>query len=232
MRAIIYLRVSKSEQADSGLGLAAQLAAATKKAIELGVSEILPFTDPGVSGSTPIDKRPGLSQALAAVRKGDVLIVAKRDRLSRSMSISIAIEDLLRSRKAALISANGEGTGDTVENVGSLMEKRMFQVFAEVEKQMIKDRTRAALGVKKARGERTGNIPYGYQLADDGIHVEPNTEEQAVISIVGTLRGQGMTFYGIVAHLNHEGIPNRKGTLWQYRSVWNIVNSIAESVRS
>jgi DNA invertase Pin-like site-specific DNA recombinase len=107
------------------------------------------------------------------------------------------------------------------------MEKRMFQVFAEVEKQMIKDRTRAALAVKKARGERVGNVPYGYRLSEDGVHVEPNTEEQAIIAIICSLRALGMTFYGIVAYLNQEGIPNRKGTMWQYRSVWNIVNSIA-----
>ena len=224
MRAITYLRVSTSEQANSGLGLDAQLASVTKKAIELGVSEILPFTDAGVSGSCPINKRPGLTQALAAVRKGDVLIVAKRDRLSRSLPIAIAIEELLRSRKAILISANGEGTGESRENVGALIETRMFQVFAEVEKQMIRDRTRAALAVKRARGERIGNIPYGFRLAKDGIHLVPDSEEQAVISIIGSLRARGVTFQAIIAHLNHEHILTRKGTPWQYRGLWNIAH--------
>jgi DNA invertase Pin-like site-specific DNA recombinase len=109
-RAIIYLRVSTDEQAESGLGLDAQLASAMKKAKEIGAGPILTFSDPGISGSTPIDKRPGLSQALATIGKGDILIVAKRDRLSRSLPIAIAIEELLKTRKANLLSANGEGT--------------------------------------------------------------------------------------------------------------------------
>jgi site-specific DNA recombinase len=225
-RAIIYLRVSTDEQAKSGLGLDAQLNSAMKKAKELGATQILTFTDAGVSGSTPIEKRPGLSQALAGIRKGDVLIVAKRDRLSRSLPIAIAIEELLKNRKATLISANGEGTGESTDNVSSVMESRMSQIFSEIERQMIRDRTRAALAVKKSRGERVGTVPYGYQLSKDGIHLELNPPEQKVIRAIQSLREQGLTFHKIVAKLNHDCIPTRKGTPWQYRTVWNISHPV------
>ena len=228
-KAIIYLRVSTDEQAESGLGLDAQLASAVKKANEIGAAQILTFTDAGISGSTTIAKRPGLSQALDVIGKGDTLIVAKRDRLSRSLPIAIAIEELLKSRKATLISANGEGTGETKENLSSLMQSRMFQVFGEIERQMIKDRTRAALAVKKSRGERVGNIPYGYRVAGDKIHLERDVDEQAVIATIRTLRSQRMTLCGIVARLNRDHIPNRKGKPWQYRSVWNIIRAQTES---
>jgi len=45
-----------------------------------------------------------------------------------------------------------------------------------------KSLTKAALGAKKARGERVGEIPYGYRLATDGVHLEPDQAEQAVIA--------------------------------------------------
>ena len=165
----------------------------------------------------------GYLRRLQCIRKGDVLIVAKRDRLSRSLPIAIAIEELLKGRKATLISANGEGTGESTENVSSVMESRMSPVFSEIERQMIRDRTRAALAVKKSRGERVGTVPYGYQLSNDGIHLEKNPTEQKVIAVIGALRGQGKTFNSIVGKLNHDNALTRKGTLWQYRSVWNIV---------
>ena len=221
-RAIIYLRVSTREQSESGLGLDAQLAAAMNIAREVGAASTLTFTDAGVSGSMPIAKRSGLSQALRAIGKGDVLIVAKRDRLSRSLPIAIAIEELLRKRKAILLSASGEGTGEQKEGLSSLMQSRMFQVFSEIERQMIRDRTRAALAVKKLRNERVGTIPYGYQLSSDKIHLETNPDEQAIIALIGELRRSGMTFSAIVAYLNAEQISSRNRKPWQYRSVWNI----------
>jgi DNA invertase Pin-like site-specific DNA recombinase len=103
------------------------------------------------------------------------------------------------------------------------MQSRMFQVFSEIERQMIRDRTRAALAVKKGRGERVGTVPYGYQLSDDGIHLERDSEEQEVIKAICSLRKQGLTFHKIVTKLNRDCVLTRKGTPWQYRSVWNIV---------
>lgn len=224
-RAIIYLRVSTEEQAEEGFGLDAQLEAALRKAAEIGATKVVTFTDPGVSGSLPIDKRPELSKALDALRKGDVLIVAKRDRLSRSLPIAIAVEEALKAKKATLLSANGEGTGEPIENLSSLMQSRMFQVFGEIERQMIRDRTKAALAVKKSRNERVGTIPYGSRLATDKIHLEPNPDEQRVISKIRALRAKGKTFNSIVEKLNQAHIPTRKGTPWQYRSVWNVLRA-------
>jgi site-specific DNA recombinase len=225
VKAIIYLRVSTDEQADSGLGLDAQLSAATQKAVQIGATKIVTFTDAGVSGSKPIAKRPGLSNALAAIQKGDVLIVAKRDRLSRSLPIAIAIEELLKARKATLLSANGEGTGENDDSVSSLMQSRMFQVFSEIERQMIRERTRSALAVKRSRGECVGTVPYGFRLSSDGTHLEADQHEQQVVSIIQAMRTAGETFEAIIEHLNDQGFRNRRGHVWQYRSVWNIAHA-------
>ena len=87
MRNIAYMRVSTEEQVNSGLGIEAQEAAIRKG---LGKEPDHIFMDKGVSGGRA--DRKGLSDAIDSLRKGDVLVVAKRDRLSRDMFLSCWIE--------------------------------------------------------------------------------------------------------------------------------------------
>ena len=222
MRAIIYTRVSTNEQVESGLGLEAQMNACLAKAKELGASETLPFTDAGISGSAEIANRPGLTAALACVKRGDVVIVAKRDRVARDMFLSLTVERLIKTRKATFVSVAGEGSTD---DLSGLMQRRMFDLFAEVEREMIRSRTKQALGVKKSRSERVGTIPFGYQLSTDGIHLEANPKEQDIITLVLSLREGGLSFRQIVAHLNTEHIPTRTGNSWKLPSVFNIAKA-------
>src|SRR5436190_2047236 len=79
MRAVFYRRCSSDEQAESGAGLGAQLDACRAHADRAGLEVAGDFSDEGIGGAAPIDKRPGLLDALALVGKGDVLLVAKRD---------------------------------------------------------------------------------------------------------------------------------------------------------
>src|SRR5579872_2313827 len=161
MKAIVYVRVSTDEQTKSGLGLEAQKRICQEAASKLGVDEIQTFSEEGISGSTPIAERPILSAAIASLSKGDVFIVAKRDRIARDMFIALSVEQLLKSRKAVFVSAAGEGSGTESNDVSGLIQRRMFDLFAEVERQMIRSRTKAALQSKKIKGERIGQIPYG-----------------------------------------------------------------------
>src|SRR3954454_14784867 len=87
VRAIGYVRVSTSEQADSGAGLAAQEHAIRTEAERRGWDLVEVFVDAGVSGRS-LTGREALAAALEAVEDGgraDVLVVAKLDRLSRSL---------------------------------------------------------------------------------------------------------------------------------------------------
>ena len=70
--------------------------------------------------------------------------------------------------------------------------------------------TRAALAVKRSRGERTGGIPYGYSADAAGRRV-PDAAEQRVVARVRELRAEGATFRAIVEQLRAEGITSRKG---------------------
>jgi hypothetical protein len=73
------------------------------KTNERGASETNPFTDPWLSGSTEIEDRPGLCAALSQIRRGDVLIVAKRDRVSRDMFLALMVERMIRAKGATFV---------------------------------------------------------------------------------------------------------------------------------
>src|SRR5262245_3225867 len=111
-RAVAYVRVSTPDQAESGLGLEAQDAAIQAAAARLGVTVGRTFEDAGVSGGLPLEQRPGLLATLDAVRAGDVLLVARRDRLGRDVLNVAMIERLVERRGARVCSAAGEGTDD------------------------------------------------------------------------------------------------------------------------
>src|SRR6516165_6562393 len=186
-KAIGYKRVSDDKQADSGAGLAAQEDACRACARRLGLDLVAVFatTDEGVSSVDPLDKRPELLDAVAALDRDDVLIVAKRDRLGRDPIIVAMIEAAVRRRGARIVSAAGEGT----ENDGptDVLMRRIVDAFAEYERLVIRARTKAALGAKKKRGERVGGIPYGFELGADGVHLVPSAAEQEVLGLIREL---------------------------------------------
>lgn len=217
MKAIIYTRVSTEDQSQSGLGLEAQETACRKLAGTLGALETLLFTDAGISGSKGIEDRPALTEALAALRKGDVLIVAKRDRIARDMLVTLTVEKVVSKRGAKLLSVAGEGSDS--EGVTGLILRTMTDLFAQVERETIRTRTRSALQVKKSKAERVGAIPYGYRLAEDGKHLIENEREQRIIALVQSLRTDGLSLRAIVARLNEQSVTTRTGNVWQLTQI-------------
>jgi site-specific DNA recombinase len=221
MKAIIYTRVSTEEQSQSGLGLEAQESACRTLAGTIGASETLLFTDAGISGSKGIEDRPALTEALAALKKGDVLIVAKRDRIARDMLVTLTVEKVVSKRGARLLSVAGEGSDS--EGVTGLILRTMTDLFAQVERETIRTRTRSALQVKKSKAERVGAIPYGYRLAEDGIHLIESEREQRIIALVQSLRADKLSLRAIVARLNGESVTTRTGNVWQLTQVARIL---------
>ena len=189
MRAVVYLRVSTDEQSESGAGLLAQLDACKAHAGRAGLEVVGPFADEGIGGAKPLDRRPGLLDALAAVGPGDVLLVAKRDRLARDPIIAAMIEAAVAKQGARVVSAAGEGTDD--DSPTSILMRRIIDAFAEYERLIIKARTRAALVAKRRRGERISPTPLGHDLAEDGRTLRPNATEQDVIALIRDLAPGG-----------------------------------------
>ena len=233
-KAVASTRVSTDEQAESGLGLAAQEAACRLCVARLGLELASVHADEGVCSVDPIDKRPALLEAIASLGKGDVLIVAKRDRLGRDPIVVAMIEAAVRRRGARIVSAAGEGTdGDGPTDV---LMRRIVDAFGEYERLVIKARTKAALAVKKGRGEKTGGlVPYGSmrgtdKLGPNGKPIKTLVEcaaEQDVITLMKTLRASGMTLQAIAAELDGRGIKRREGGKWDYQFIGRILTKSA-----
>jgi DNA invertase Pin-like site-specific DNA recombinase len=164
---VAYVRVSTDQQAESGLGLEAQEAAvrATASRLRLDVGRV--FVDGGTSARLGME-RPVLLEAVAALRRGDVLLVAKPDRLGRDVIRVALIERLVAKRGARIVSAAGEGTGSG-DDPSALLMRCLIDSFAEYEAALIATRTRSALAAKRRRGERISRFaPYGFRFAGDG----------------------------------------------------------------
>jgi DNA invertase Pin-like site-specific DNA recombinase len=217
---IAYLRVSTNAQAESGAGLDAQEDACTRTAGTLAAV----FRDEGVSGSTGLEKRPALLEAIAALGRGDVLMVAKRDRLGRDPLVVAMIESAVKRKGARIASAAGEGTDS--DSPSDVLMRRMVDAFAEYERLIIGARTKAALGAKKARGERTGSVPYGYRLAADGKRIEPDETEQAALRLVRMLRESGTAYRAIARELTGRGYVPRGGASWHPQTIKNIAEAV------
>jgi DNA invertase Pin-like site-specific DNA recombinase len=120
---------------------------------ELGIGDRV-YLDHGMTGRDR--KRPGLEQALAAVREGDTLVVPKLDRLARSVPDAQAIGDSLASRGIRL------SLGGTVYDPTDPMGKMFFNIlatFAEFEVDLLRMRTREGMAIARANGKLKGKAP-------------------------------------------------------------------------
>ena len=140
-----YARCSTDKQ-----DLAAQQAAL----IELGVQPDRIYTDRGLTGTNR--SRPGLDQAIAAVRAGDTLVVAKLDRLARSVPDARDIADSLMARGVKL--ALGGSVYDPTDPMGKMFFN-ILATFAEFEADLIRLRTREGMAIARAKGKLRGKQP-------------------------------------------------------------------------
>jgi DNA invertase Pin-like site-specific DNA recombinase len=219
--AIAYVRVSSEEQADSGLGLEAQRQriAAYCQMKDLHLSEV--FEDPGISGGKPLASRPAGSKLLAAAKRGkSVVVVAKLDRLFRSVADAAnVIADF--DKKGIQLVAIAESF-DMSSPYGRAMAQ-MASVFAELERAMIRERTRAAMNVKRSRGERiSGHAPFGWDFGSGGRLVE-NATEQEIIARIRQLHAEGLSYRGIARCLDGERTRPKRGKQWVHTTVKNIL---------
>lgn len=115
---------------------------------------------------------------------------------------------------------------DTTSAAGKMIF-RMLAVLAEFERDLVSERTRAALAHKARRGERTGDIPYGWSLAGDGVRLVEIPTEQAIIGEIRARRAAGATLRQIAEELSGRGVPTKKGNArWTHQAVASIVGRV------
>ena len=162
MRAVAYVRVSTDEQTTSGAGLDAQLHAIREHCDKHGIELVGTFADEGISGAAALDKRTGLLDAVNAVERGGILLVSKRDRLSRDPVSTAVVERMIAKRRGRIVSAAGEGTdGDAPTDI---LLRRMVDAFSEHERLVIAARTRAAL---KSSGQTLYRVSMETDIGQD-----------------------------------------------------------------
>jgi len=189
-----YCRVSTQEQADSGLGLAAQKHAITAECNRRGWTLQNLYEDAGMSGKS-LSGREALSEALRAVseHRADALVVAKLDRLSRSLFDFAALMEQGRRQGWALVILD-LGV-DTTTPSGEMMANVMA-TFAQFERRLIGQRTKDALAVKRAQGVRLGRPPV----------LDPKVGEYIV-----DMRRLDLSYAAIARELNEALVPTAHG---------------------
>ena len=216
MRAIGYARVSTDKQADFGVSLEAQSEKVRAMAIVQGAELVDMIVDAGESAKSL--SRPGMARLLSLVDAGaiDTVIIAKLDRLTRSVKDLAELLERFTRRGVSLVSV--ADSLDTRSAAGRLVLNIMVSV-SQWEREAIGERTRDAMQHKRANGERVGTLPFGYQTAVDGVRLEPNTAEQGILAIMRELRAAGHSTRQIAAELNRQSFTTRRGTAWRFQYV-------------
>ncbi len=221
MKTVGYVRVSTDRQADQGVSLEAQEAKIRAMATVQGANLGEVIVEGGESAKSL--NRPGMTKLLAMVetRHVDAVIIALLDRLTRSVLVLCSLLDLFEKRKVALVSV--AESLDTGSAAGRLVITIMGAV-SQWEREAIGERTRDALSHKRSLGERVGNIEYGFRLAADGMHLEPDPSEQAALAAIRKLRSGGHSLRAVAVALNQSGHRTRRGTSWRLESVVRAIN--------
>lgn len=215
MRAIGYVRVSTEDQAEQGVSLDSQRAK-IKAYCGLKDLELVEIVeDAGISAKNL--NRPGAQKVLemAQRKEVDAVVVYKLDRMFRS---TIDALETTRSFDESGISFHSiEETLNTKNAVGAFFFT-LLAALAEMERRLIGERTQVALRHKKAKGERVGHIPFGFQLGADGRVLVEDTVERSILGVIHVLRDRGLSLRQIASALNEKGILNR-GSKWNHMSV-------------
>ena len=221
---IIYTRVSSKQQALDGFGLEAQEDACRSYAAILHLPVGGVFHDAGVSGATPPHERAGLMAAIAALSDGDVLLVAKRDRLARDLMASILLTDLATKAGASIVSAAGEASDD--QSPTGQFIRNILDAVSQYERAVITARMQGGKRAMRARGMRSERITqYGYGVAknDDKQLVINDGEAQAIQRMIA-LRAEGLSLRAISAKLAEEGVMARNGKPYAAKVIMTILD--------
>ena len=121
--------------------------------------------------------------------------------------------------------------GGNAIDTSSAAGKFMLTVLAgaaEMERNLTRERTRSALAVKRANGQRIGAVPYGFDLSDDGVALTPNATEQATIADMRTMRAKGWSLAAVAEELTERCVPTKRGrSKWTHQAVAGILRRAA-----
>lgn len=220
-----YVRVSTQDQADSGLSIAAQERRITQYCEYKGLELTKIIKDEGVSAYTPLQERPGGGQLVAhtSSEEGVSVVAIKLDRLFRDAHDCLGVTKDWNTRGVTLHLLD-LGV-DTASPMGRAFLTNAA-TYAELERNLISERTKEALHQIKIDGGRLGADSFGWERTEDvdkhGRRIfRANPLELETIGTCKALRDSGLTLQQIADKFNREGVPTKKGGRWFPSTVRN-----------
>jgi DNA invertase Pin-like site-specific DNA recombinase len=206
------VRVSTGGQGKSGLGLEAQREMIARFAAANGFELVAEHQEVETGkGADALDRRPMLRKALAQAKKlACAVIVAKLDRLSRDVHF---ISGLMAQRVPFLVAELGPRVPPFMLHI--------YAAFAEEERRVISERTKAALQAAKARGVRLGNPKI--EVAHAKNSAEADAFAARVRPMIEGYRAEGLSLRAIAAKLTERGVATARGGRWEAAQVRGVL---------
>ena len=222
MIAIGYIRVSKIEENQQGVSLDAQ-----ERNINiycqlnnLILQSIL--RDEGESGKDL--KREGVRQLIQLVeeKKIQAVIVYKLDRLSRRVIDTLNLIEKFEEHGVSFHSITEKI--DTTTAIGRFFVT-VLAAIAQIERDLISERTKAALQFKKLRGDRVGGVPYGYKAIGKirKSKIIKDEDEYKILNIILHAHQSGKSYNSIADNLNQQGVLSRCRGKWYAQTIKSII---------
>lgn len=223
MQTLAYIRVSTHEQAQEGCSLAAQEERLRAYCTMTGLRLDQVLREEGVSASKPLAERPVGSQLLASLREspGGHVVSLKLDRLFRD-----AVDALTQTRRwdQAGVALHLVDMGGQAISTGSAMGRMILTMmagFAELERNLISERTAAALQHLRAQGRHVGSPRLGQAMVDG--QLEPIEAELATVKWIHDLADEGLTLRDIAGELAAAGHRTKRGGAWHPQTVARVL---------
>lgn len=213
-QAVGYVRVSTAEQASEGVSLDMQEDRLRAYCRMAGLDLVALIREEGVSASAPIGKRPGGAELLALLAAGKAghVVALKLDRLFRNAVDALNTASTWDKAGVALHLVD---MGGQTLNTGSAMGKMFFTLtaaFAELERNLIAERTRQALHHKAGKGEAVSRAARGLRIEAGRLVPDPASEGFRLAVRARELRAEGLTLAAVAEQLTAEGFrPARPG---------------------
>ncbi len=230
LRVVGYVRVSTQEQAGEGVSLDVQKAALRNYCAMRGAELVDVVVDAGVSAGKPLSSREGGRRVLAAVAAGDVagVVAFKLDRLFRDCADCLSV---VRKWDALGVALHLVDLGGQTVDTSTAMGRFFLTVMAgaaELERNLIGERTKAALAHIREQGGTLGREALGWRrgaaLDEHGRRVvEPDDVEAATVARIRELRCEGHSLRAIAGQLGAEGRRTKRGGRWAAETVRNVL---------
>ena len=217
MRAIIYTRFSPRRNADQCESIETQLDYCRSYCQQKGYEVVGEYEDREKSGDD--EKRIGLWNAVDALKRGNVLIAYRHDRIARGVYLSECIHRLVDKKQATIEVVAGGTNGYTPEEI---LARQIMQAVAEFEKKCIAARTKAAMLRHQAHGRRMSDLtPYGWARdPNNPALMIRDTVEQNIIQRMIELRNENKSYREIADALTKQNITCRGGK-WYHTTIMN-----------